>query len=238
LIYSSRMVAKIDNSVLQDGYQLYHHTFFLTDKGRWAVVQQGMNEINRYARRYHWIDEKVESFVNEPHAAICCDIREDKVLNMVAKESEGARKASVEIAREKESVRALKDIPQKMLAEYGLKMPKGHNVDVGLYKKFVQLAEFQPRNYEELIALKGVGPKTIRALALLSDLIYGEKPSWKDPVKYSFAHGGKDGTPYPVDRKVYDESIEILKNAIEEAKIGDYEKARAIKRLKNYLQTI
>jgi hypothetical protein len=125
-----------------------------------------------------------------------------------------------------------------MLAEYGLKMPKGHNVDVGLYKKFVQLAEFQPRNYEELIALKGVGPKTIRALALLSDLIYGEKPSWKDPVKYSFAHGGKDGTPYPVDRKVYDESIEILKNAIEEAKIGDYEKARAIKRLKNYLQTI
>ena len=238
LIYASRMSAKVDNSVLQDGYQLYHHTFFLTDKGRWAVVQQGMNEEKNYARRYHWIDERVRSFVNEPHAAICCDKKEEKVLNMVAKESEGARKASVEIAKERGSIKSLRNIPQTTLLEYGIKMPREHFIEIGLYKKLTELSEFQPRNYEELVSFKGVGPKTIRALALLSDLIYGEKPSWRDPVKYSFAHGGKDGTPYPVNRKIYDESIEILKNAIEEAKIGNYEKTLAIKRLKNYLQTI
>jgi hypothetical protein len=237
LIYASRMAAKVDNSVLQDGYQLYHHSFFLTEKGRWAVVQQGMNEEKNYARRYHWIDENVGSFVDEPHAAICCDKKEEVVLNMVAQESEGARKASVEIVRERGSIKVLKDLPQTTLVEYGIKMPKNHFIDLKLYKKLNDLSEFQPKNYEELVSLKGVGPKTIRALALLSDLIYGEKPSWKDPVKYSFAHGGKDGTPFPVDRKVYDESIEILKNAIEEAKLGDYEKTLAIKRLKNYLQT-
>lgn len=228
LVYASRASAKVDNSLIQDGYELYHHSFVMAEDGKWAVVQQGLNDINQYARRYHWLSDDVKNFVVEPHSAICCDKREEKVLNMIAKESEGARKASVDLVKDK-------SFNQLTLSEYGFVLPKKHEINKRLYKKLIDLSEFQPRNYEELIMFEGVGPKTVRALALLSELIYGEKPSWKDPVKFSFSHGGKDGFPYFVDESLMDKSIEILENSIEEAKIGKDEKMKALSRLKNII---
>jgi len=189
LIKASKLSAKVDNSCLQDGFQLYHHSFILTENGKWAVIQQGLNSENKYARRYHWLSEKVKSYINEPHAAVCCDISV-KPLNMVANESENCRKCSVEI---------VKDFTQNTLLER-FSMPKHHKIYLKKYnflksKRIMsnlrKAYETQPKNYEELISIKGLGAETIRALALISELVYGEKPSWKDPVKYSFAHGGK-----------------------------------------------
>jgi hypothetical protein len=220
---ASKLTAKVDNSALQDGFQLYHHSFFVSEDGKWCVIQQGMNPKVHYSRRYHWLSEKVKSFVVEPHLAICCDYK-GKALNMVAKESEECRKASLDLIR---------DNPKK-LKKY-LLLDKRHEIDLKNFRGLINAYEFQPKNYEELILVNGMGPKSIRALALLSKLIYGAEPSWRDPVKFSFAHGGKDGYPYPVDRKTYDKSIQILKVAIENAKIGRKERLNAIKRLKEFL---
>ncbi|MDY6987572.1 MAG: DUF763 domain-containing protein [Thermodesulfobacteriota bacterium] len=233
LVYASRMSAKVDNAGLQDGYSLYHHTFFFTSKGDWTVVQQGMNETNRYARRYHWLGEAVSSFTCEPHAAIWAGQLGADVLNMVAQEGEAARKASALIGQEHPEtlVKELKRIQT-------LKLPARHEIlaqDLHpdrLYKIFVKTYEAQPKDFENLIGLRGVGPKGIRALALLSELIYGASVSFRDPARFSFAHGGKDGHPYPVDRRSYDRSIEILRQAVEGAKIGDRERIDAIRRLK------
>jgi hypothetical protein len=237
LVHASRMAAKVDNTAIQDGYQLYHHSFFLTEDGKWAVIQQGLNDSTSYARRYHWLSENVNSFINEPHSAICCDKKEERVLNTVANESKESRNIMIDIVQENPE-RIKRHLIQLSLSkvgfEYGFTMSSEHEIDVHLYKKFIDLNEFKPRTYEELLAFKGVGPKTIRALALISDLIYGTPPSWKDPVKYSFSHGGKDGFPYPVDKLQYDKSIELLKTAIENARINDYEKLRALDRLKTY----
>lgn len=246
LVYSSKMTAKVDNACVQDGYQLYHHAFFLTEDGDWAVVQQGMSE--GYARRYHWLSSKVKSFVEEPHEGICSDAIGGRVLNMVAEESGEAREASVDLARENplQLQKYLKPMTQRSLEEcFGasieeVSLPRRHPVldlDIGRggMKPLRKAYELQPANYEELVALKGMGAKSVRALALLSELIHGSKASWRDPAKYSFAHGGKDGYPYPVDRTTYDSSIEILKNAIEEAKLEKKEKYQAVKRLKDFL---
>ncbi|NIO44035.1 MAG: DUF763 domain-containing protein [Candidatus Aenigmarchaeota archaeon] len=219
---ASRLSAKVDNSALQDGFQLYHHSFFVSEDGKWSVIQQGMNPKIHYARRYHWLSEKVKSFVVEPHLAICCDTK-GKALNMIAKESEECRKTSVDL---------IKDNPNN-LKKY-LLLDRKHEIDLKNFRGLNNAYEFQPKNYEQLILVKGMGPKSIRALALLSKLIYGKEPSWKDPVKFSFAHGGKDGYPYPVNRKTYDESTEILKTAVENARIGNKEKIFAIKRLKDF----
>ncbi|MEM5875270.1 MAG: DUF763 domain-containing protein [Candidatus Aenigmatarchaeota archaeon] len=227
LKYASKMVAKVDNSAIQDGYKLYHHAFIVSENGKWAVIQQGMNENNKIARRYHWISENVKDFVCEPHFAIV-GIKEKNVLNMVAKESEEARKASVDLV--KEDVRKFKRFfySNAGLVKY-LKMPIEHTFDLSVYKKLEELHEFNPKNYEELLSFKGVGPKTVRALALIAKIIYGTEASWIDPCKYTFAHGGKDKIPYPIDRKTYDESIRTLKEIIEKAEIGDKEKIRALK---------
>ncbi|MEK6591424.1 MAG: DUF763 domain-containing protein [Nitrospinota bacterium] len=232
LIYASRMAAKVDSSAVQDGYQLYHHSFFFTKDGKWCVVQQGMNEVNRYARRYHWLGEKVADFVNEPESAICCDYKVSSVLNLVAAESKSAREAATMISQER---------PEKLVLEIKkmkeLSLPLHHQIHVNsinpdrLYKIFLTTYERGPANFESLLGIEGVGPKTIRALSLISELIYGVKPSFDDPVRYSFAHGGKDGHPYPVDRKNYDKSIEFLRRALSFAKIGNTEKLEAIKRL-------
>jgi len=247
LQYASKMSAKVDNTAVQAGYQLYHHAFVVTEDGEWTVVQQGMCLQDRTARRYHWLSENVQSFVVEPHNAIVGDTKRDAVLDMTAKESEGCRKASVDIAKEKPEKLMRMVIPtnpayQKSLQEWlpkttekkapfdFLSMPRGIN-----WKTLKQIYEFQPRNYEELLALKGVGPATIRGLALVAELIYGEKPSWRDPVKYSFAYGGKDGVPYPVHRKAMDESIQILKQAIQEARIGDKERVYSLQRLRRFV---
>jgi hypothetical protein len=231
LIYASRMSAKVDNTALQDGYQIYHHLFIFDRKGHWAVIQQGMNEQNRYARRYHWLSLQVGDFVEEPHSAICSEKR-GEALNLVAHESDSARRVSAELARERPE-RLTNEL--KRLQE--LTLPSRHHLllrDIHperLERIFIKTYEHQPAGFEELLGMEGVGPKTVRALALLSELVYGAKIDWRDPARYSFAHGGKDGHPYPVDRRGYDQTISILKKAIEGAKIGRREKLETLKRL-------
>jgi len=249
LIYTSKITAKIDNTAIQAGYQLYHHAFLITEKGKWAVVQQGMSATNKTARRYHWLSEKNQSFIVEPHNAIVCDTIHPAVLNMTAKESEGTRKASVDLAKEptrklmrlaqntvlpreknQHSLQQWLPVAQKQEQVTILNMPRNIN-----WNALAQAYETQPSNYEELLSLKGVGPATVRGLALVAELVYGEKPSWKDPVKYSFAYGGKDGVPYPVNRQAMDESIQILKETVQATKIGDKEKTRALQTLRRFV---
>jgi uncharacterized protein len=235
LIYASRMSAKVDNTALQDGYQIYHHCFIFDRDGRWAVVQQGMNEANGWARRYHWLSESVTDFVDEPHAGIITNER-GEALNMVAHESEEARRASTALALEKpwRNLQELKKLKH-------IEMPGRHEVQIKdinpdrIVGTLESAYEAQPQNFEQLLGARNVGPKTIRALALLSEVVYGAKPSFSDPARFSFAHGGKDGHPYPVDRRTYDQSIQILHAAVEHAKIGDHDRLDALKRLERLL---
>lgn len=241
LLRASRMSAKVDNALVQDSYQIYHHSFFFTEKGNWAVVQQGMN--NAYARRYHWLSDKVKSFVEEPHAAICSQRQEQSVLDLTASESRENRKSTLDLVRDgpahlRSAQRSLFDFgPEGQSPAPELLMPRRHEVlprldidEAG--RKALQMAyELQPSSYEDLVALKGMGPSRIRALALISELIYGARPSWRDPAKYSFAHGGKDGTPFPVDRETYDSSIKTLQEALLGARLDRKEKYEALKRL-------
>lgn len=257
LIYASRMSAKVDNTALQDGYQIYHHSFIFDRDGRWSVIQQGMNEENGWARRYHWLSETAADFVDEPHAGIIT-AETTTPLNMVAHESDKARMASVELAHEKpwKTLAELKKVQRVVSPESEqvavsasvaapgevnqlplLELPAHHSIlarDLNpdrLAGAFEAMYEVQPQNFEQLLSVKNVGPKTVRALALLSEIVYGAKPSFTDPARYSFAHGGKDKIPYPVDRVTYDRSIRILHDAVERAKIGDRDKLDAIKRL-------
>jgi hypothetical protein len=248
--YASRITAKVDNTAIQAGYQLYHHAFFLNEDRKWAVVQQGMCALDRTARRYHWLSDNVRSFVIEPHNAIACDVKREKALDMTAKQSEGCRKASIDIVKESPNrlrntlVSALPD-SQKTLSQWiptvsedsirqrqaeFMNMPRSIN-----WKTMKKLYDFQPKDYEELLAFRGVGPATVRGLALVADVIYGEKPSWKDPVKYSYAYGGKDGVPFPVDREAMDKSIEILRQTVKEARIGDKERIHSLRRLRAFV---
>jgi len=251
LRYSSRLSAKVDNTAIQAGYPLYHHAFFMTEDGKWAVVQQGMSLKDRTARRYHWLSNNVRRFVVEPHNAIVGDVRREIVLDMTARESDGCRERSVDVAKENprrvaRMLKAIRPSYQKSLREW---IPKGESLrDAGDYvAEFLSMPltvnwralrrayEFQPRDYEELLGIRGIGPATIRGLALVSEIIYGEKPSWRDPVKYSFAFGGKDGVPFPVDRRSMDASIQLLKEAVEKARIGDRERLRSLKRLRRLI---
>ena len=234
LVYASRMSAKVDSAAVQDGYQLYHHAFFFTPTGRWCVVQQGMNDDNGMARRYHWLDASMRSYVNEPHAAICAEA-EAPTLNLVASESEPARRASAELSREKPEIvlSALKHVPV-------LTMPKRHAVlgsDVSpqyLQKILLKTYDRAPENFEALLGVEGVGARTLRALALVSEIIYGTPASTRDPARFSFAHGGKDGFPYPVDRDTYDKTVEVLRAAVTKAGIDRSERVAALKRLVRY----
>jgi len=192
--------------------------------------------------------ENLKNFVVEPHDAIVGDMRREVALDMTAKESEGYQKASIDIAKDepRKIMRMLKSIRpsyQKSLQEW---MPKAtwkeyvveilslpRNLNWNAVKRAY---EFQPKNYEGLLGIRGIGPATVRALALISELIYGEKPSWKDPVRYSFCLGGKDGVPFPVNRAAYDETIEILENAVKQARLRSRERINAIKRLGNFLK--
>ena len=233
LVYASRMSAKVDNSALQDGYQLYHHVFFFTKDGSWAVIQQGMNEVNRYARRYHWLGEKVTDFVYEPESAICSQAK-GEALNLVASKSTQARNIIAHVAAEEK--------PEKIVTQLNrlktLDLPRRPYLSLSdihpdrLSKIFLSTYERKPKNFESLLGLEGVGPKTLRALSLISELVYDTPVSLRDPASYSFAHGGKDGHPYPVDRKTYDSSIQFLAQALDKARIGDREKIEAFRRLK------
>lgn len=235
LVYASRMTAKVDSAAVQDGYQVYHHSFFFTALGQWAVVQQGMNEGNGYARRYHWLGELVTDFVEEPHSAICCD-RRGKVLNLVARESRHAREAIAHIAAEESPDGVAEDLYRLK----SLTLPPRHHVALedirpeNIARILVSTYERKPPDFEGLIALPGIGPKTIRALSLLAELVYGTPASIGDPALYSFAHGGKDGYPYPVDRETYDVTIEYLSQAVRRAKLGDRDRLEGLRRLDSF----
>jgi len=231
LVYASKMSAKVDNSALQDGFTLYHHCFFFTSDGSWAVVQQGFDETRKTARRYHWISSELENFVEEPHSAICCD-KKKPTLNLVAKESRENTNIMTELAGLPPD--KLKKDLQKLP---NLVMPNRHPVTIEdvnskyLQKIFLKTYESAPKNFESLLGIAGVGPKTLRALSLTAEIIYGSKVSTKDPARFSFAHGGKDGTPYPVDINTYEKTIEVLSSALDKSKIDRSEKIKALKRL-------
>ncbi len=238
LVYASRMSAKVDNACVQDGYSLYHHSFFIDEDGQWAVIQQGMNEGARYARRYHWVSSGLKRFVVEPHEGIAAMKKEDSVLDMTSSDSCGVQDVCVDLVKDNPS-RLRKHFSlggQKRLFECCVDMPSHHPVmdcDISSlgWKALKNAYEVQPKNYEELVSLSGMGAKTIRALALVANLVYGEEASWKDPAKYSFAHGGKDGFPYPVDVRLMEKSAEVIKGAVEDSLVGNKEKVWALKRL-------
>ena len=235
LVYASRMAAKVDSAAVQDGYQLYHHAFFFTAAGSWCVVQQGLNDANGMARRYHWLAASVRSFVEEPHAAVCSERgngQTPEVLNLVAAESDPARAASAALARQP---------PDVVLATIArlpaLQMPRRHAVllaDVHpqyLGRILLKTYERAPADFEALLGIEGVGARTLRALSLVSELVYGTPASTRDPARFSFAHGGKDGFPYPVDRDTYDRTVETLRAAVNRAGIDRSERVAALKRL-------
>jgi hypothetical protein len=234
LVYASRISAKVDNSAVQDGYQLYHHSFVFTAQGTWCIVQQGMSGETAMARRYHWHSDEVDDYVSEPHAAICCD-RLAPTLDLVAEESAAVRSAAAVLAAGKPEVtlQALQHLPL-------LELPRRHAVapiDIDpryLHKILLRTYQAAPADFEALLSIEGVGAKTLRALALTSELVYGTGASRKDPARYSFAHGGKDGTPYPVDRATYDKTIEVMRNALNGARVDRSEKVRAFRRLSEF----
>jgi len=240
---ASKMSAKVDSAALQDGHQLYHHVLLFDGQGRWSVVQQGMNEESGYARRYHWSSDIVTKFDETPHSSILGK-KVPTVLDLTSAESRESRAVSCDLAKEEprrtaEIVRAAARGKQRSILEWS---PGGESVPAVLsmprtinWTVLRRCYDVQPRDFEELIGIDGVGPSTVRALAFAAEIIYGKEPSWKDPVKFSFAVGGKDGVPFPVDRRAMDQTIQILKQGAEEAKLGNKEKLSAIQRLQRFV---
>lgn len=226
LIRSSKLSAKVDNTAIQDGYSIYLHNFIVTANGQWAVIQQGMNVKNGYARRYHWHSDALPSFVTEPHKAICGE-NQGPILNLTAREALDTQKGILEIAKAKEVTREIQN----------LKMPSRHHIesqDVDLKRLGSVLAlahETDLTSFEDLLLIKGLGPRTLQSLTLVSEIIHGTPSRFKDPARFSFAHGGKDGHPFPVPLKVYDETISTLKKALERAKIDRSDKVKAFRSL-------
>jgi hypothetical protein len=228
LVRFSKLSAKVDNTAVQDGFQLYLHNFIVSNEGDWTVVQQGMREGDAMARRYHWHSQNIKSFVEEPHTAIC-GANQGQILNLTASEANATRSGIVNITQEK---------PELMMQEIQhLIMPSHHHVlskDIDLKRlgTILWLAhEKQPAAFEDLLMLEGVGPRTMQSLALVSEVVHGTPSRFKDPARFSFAHGGKDGHPFPVPTKTYDEVIETLQKAVNKAKIGQTEKAQALKKI-------
>ncbi len=240
LVHASRTAAKVDSSAVQSGHQLYHHTFMFTAQGHWCVVQQGMNDQTRTARRYHWLGENVVDFVNEPHTAVCDDQR-GVLLNYVAAESAPARAAAAQLARGGPG--PVLDALDKLQEPPHLVMGPRHQVtgaDIDrryLQKVLLSTYEHPPEDFEALLGTQGVGAKTLRALALVGELIYGETASTRDPARFSFAHGGKDGTPYPVDRLTYEKTIQVLHDALSSSREERTERVDALRRLVRFAAT-
>jgi len=243
--YASRMTAKVDSSAIQDEYSLYHHVFFFSEKKKWAVIQQGMNTHTQYARRYHWSSEHLNGFLNEPHQGILSAEKREQSLDMTARVSEASQKISVDLINDNpyhlRTCFAQLQLPSTQVTLDNLERVDNKTVKTLDMPRFIdweklrELYEFQPKNYEELLSCKGLGPSTVRALALVSDLIFGEPPSWEDPVKYSFTVGGKDGVPFPVDRKAMDDTIFCINQGIHEAVVGNKEKMGAFRALSSFI---
>jgi hypothetical protein len=228
LVRCSKLSAKVDNTAIQDGFQLYMHNFIVSNEGDWTVIQQGMREGDALARRYHWHSGNITSFVEEPHTGIC-GINQGPILNLTAGEAKTARSGMLAISTEK---------PERMMPEIQqLLMPGHHDVrseDVDLKRLGAVLwlaHDAQPQDFESLLLLEGVGPRTVQSLALVSEVIHGTPSRFNDPARFSFAHGGKDGHPFPVPTKTYDEVIAQLQKAVQRSRIGQTDKAQALKKL-------
>jgi len=241
-VRTSKLTAKIDSAALQDGFELYHHAFFLDGEGNWAVVQQGLCNESGYARRYHW--SNASDFFSSPHSGIACDEKRNQVLNLSHENSQGNRKIMLDLVND--SPMKLKPAHHKLLHPYQsnlfddfhepmeplphLKMPRNVN-----WNALQQVYEIQPSRFEDLVMERGIGAGTVRALSYISTLLYGDEPDWKDPVKFSFAVGGKDGVPFPVDRKAMDQAAIELKTALEESRVNNKERLKGIERLREFL---
>ncbi len=233
LVRSSKLTAKVDNTAIQDGFQLYQHNFVVSDEGNWTVIQQGMSNSNATARRYHWNSDQLSSFTQEPHTFIYGE-NLGKILNLTDKNAAPLKLSMLSVTKEN---------PDKMLREINkLVMPAHHdlraeNVNMKRLGAVLWLAhENNISDFDELLLLEGLGPRTLQSLALVSEIIYGNPSRFTDPARFSFAHGGKDGHPFPVPLKVYDETIATLKSAIFKAKIGNTDKSQAIRALSEIAQ--
>ena len=244
LTRASRLVAKVDSAAVQDGFDLYLHGFFVTDDGKWTVVQQGMNGEKKQARRYHWHSENFTSFVDAPHSAIDGPVQ-GEIVNLTDKRAATSRAAQLEL---------LADLgPQRIVGELAaltgetpaqgvlphLVMPAHHEVRASdvfsrrLHGTLAAAAERGPVDFPELLLTPGVGARTVRSLAMVAEVVHGAPYRFRDPARFSLAHGGKDRHPYPVPIKVYDETIRVLKSAVQKAKLGRDEEMQALKRLDN-----
>jgi uncharacterized protein len=242
LTRASRLVAKVDSAAVQDGFDLYLHGFFVTDDGKWTVVQQGMNGDKKQARRYHWHSENLTNFVDEPHSAIDGPVQ-GEIVNLTDKRAEPSRASQPELLNDLGPDRILREltaisgeIPAQALLPH-LIMPAHHEVrssDVfsrRLHGTLAAAAERGPVDFPELLLTPGVGARTVRSLAMVAEVVHGAPYRFRDPARFSLAHGGKDRHPYPVPIKVYDETIRVLKSAIGNSKLGPEEELQALKRL-------
>jgi len=228
LVKSCELTRRVDNNAVQDGYSLYQQYFILSDEGEWTAISQGMNKSNRRARRYHWHSPSVRSFVDDPHKGITGE-RGGKILNLADSRADFARTNIVGLTKEN---------PKEVIDIYkGVSLPNRHDVresDVNMKRlgSVLNMAyEKNVDNFEDLLMLKGVGPRTIKSLALVSEVVHGDSSRFDDPARFAFAVGGKDGRPHPVDKESYDETIEILGDAVEKSKLGYNDKSKALKRL-------
>jgi hypothetical protein len=235
LVRSSKLTAKVDNNAIQDGFQIYLHTFIISKEGDWSVIQQGMNDQTGMARRYHWSSKDLKSYVEEPHAFIY-GVNQGEILNLTDKKAKKIKECVLELVKES---------PAKILPEITkLTMPRHHDVrekDVDLKRLGSILAlahERQVENFENLLLLEGVGPRAVQSLTLVSEIIHGTQSRFTDPARFSFAHGGKDGHPFPVPTKTYDQTIHVLRTALDKAKLGDKDKMDAVKNLTLAAQAI
>jgi hypothetical protein len=227
LVKHSKLSAKVDNTAVQDGFQLYLHSFIVTKEGEWTVIQQGMNVNEKMARRYHWLSSSLQSFVEEPHTSVC-GVNQGLILNLTDRTAAPTKQGIIDLTKES---------PGKLMREVSLILPQHHEVtavDVNLKRLGAALIlahETNVADIESLLLLEGVGPRTLQSLTLVSEVIHGTPSRFSDPARFSFAHGGKDGHPFPVPLKVYDETVNILDKAIRQSKLGDRDKSDALKNL-------
>ena len=233
LARSSKLTAKVDNTAIQDGFQLYLHNFIVSDEGDWVVIQQGMQPESSLARRYHWFSEGLDSFTNEPHTAVCGE-NQGEILNLVHAKAQNTQEGIINITGEN-PLKILTEVPLMKLPKY--KGVKEKDVDLKRLGSILFMAqENEVQHFEELLLLKGLGPRTLQSLTLVSEVIHGTPSRFSDPARFSFAHGSKGGKPFPVPTTVYEEVITTLKHSVERAKLGHTDKRDAIKQLSSMAQ--